>query len=100
MKLNKPEESIIVDQSVVSVSLMTQRPAEIRGIFCCHGGISEKLRKVEDLALYSRCFNDFSECEEQQVICDLLWADPDPSCDGFAYSQRGCGRNYGSRAVK
>jgi serine/threonine-protein phosphatase PP1 catalytic subunit len=46
-------------------------------IICMHGGLSPELDKLEQISEISR------PCDVPDVglLCDLLWADPDPSSD-------------------
>ena len=43
-----------------------------------HGGLSPKLKKVEDVNSIDR----FMEVPEKNVMCDLLWSDPVSSDNG------------------
>ncbi|TFK63162.1 Metallo-dependent phosphatase [Pluteus cervinus] len=55
----------------------TRKPfAKIDGrFFYVHGGISPELLKVDDM----RRLNRFMEPRSHGLLCDLLWADPNPS---------------------
>lgn len=57
------------------------------------------MTSIQDLELQNRIFNDFEDKKEQQLIQDLLWADPDPSIDGYTESPRGCAWNFGFSAA-
>jgi serine/threonine-protein phosphatase PPG1 len=65
-------------------------------IFCVHGGISSQFSTLDQIRVQER----FKEIPDEGVITDLLWSDPDPTRDGFAYSQRGAGYIFGGDAVK
>ena len=72
-----------------STSLSPEEP--IRRVFAVHGGISCHMQTLRDLEMQNRIFNDFGNSKEQQLIQDLLWADPNPQIDGYSESPRGCG---------
>ena len=48
-------------------------------IFCVHGGLSPELTSIKQLASVVRP----TSIPDQGLLCDLLWADPDPAITGF-----------------
>ena len=60
-------------------------------IFCVHGGLSPKVRLVEQIAIAERR----SEPQNSTEISDVLWSDPD-EIKGWALNQRGAGYLFGS----
>eukprot|EP00347_Sterkiella_histriomuscorum_P021925 403332293 len=72
--------------------------------FCIHGGISPKLKSIQNL----NSVNRKQEIPESGSLCDLLWADPVQSDNGtheekeidFVKNQRrGCSVLFGKKAV-
>lgn len=59
-------------------------------VVCMHGGLSPSLSNLEDLNQIQRpC-----EIPEEGLLCDLVWADPDPDvtvskCRTFPSKRRG-----------
>ncbi|CAL6029272.1 Serine/threonine-protein_phosphatase [Hexamita inflata] len=94
------DDSIFGEQSTLTSFTNTSTgSAKLRKIFAVHGGISCHMQKIEEIALAYRIFNDFDESEDQRLIQDLLWADPDPSIDHFKQSNRGCSMSFGYKAA-
>ncbi|ELP88307.1 serine/threonine protein phosphatase 2B catalytic subunit, putative [Entamoeba invadens IP1] len=81
-----------------------------RGIgefFCCHGGISPDLNKIEEIDKIYR----FTEVPSKGLFCDLLWSDPFVPEPGQKNKEittlhfvknvyRGCSYIYGVEAMK
>ena len=65
-------------------------------IFCVHGGLSPRITTLDQIRVLER----FKEVPSEGPLADLLWSDPDPSRDGFTYSQRGAGYIFGGDMVK
>ncbi|XP_030568679.1 serine/threonine-protein phosphatase PP1-like [Drosophila novamexicana] len=64
-------------------------------IFCCHGGLSPLLHDFNDIRSLSRpC-----EIKTNGLLCDLLWADPDPAVVGWAKNSRGVSFTFGADIV-
>lgn len=65
-------------------------------ILCMHGGISQELtslNSIERLKLPA-------EVPDAGLACDLLWADPDASVDGWATSDRGVSFLFGKAPLQ
>ena len=65
-------------------------------VFCVHGGISPLLKTVQDIALVKKPLESYLENE---MICDVLWSDPDDSKEAFTENRRGLGCKYSADAV-
>lgn len=59
-------------------------------IFCVHGGLSPKIKLIEQLAISERR----SEPQNGTGISDILWSDPE-EIQGWATNQRGAGFLFG-----
>lgn len=53
-------------------------------IFCVHGGLSPNISTLDQIRVLER----FKEVPHEGPLTDLLWSDPDPTRDGFGFSQR------------
>ncbi|XP_062128678.1 serine/threonine-protein phosphatase alpha-3 isoform-like [Drosophila sulfurigaster albostrigata] len=62
-----------------------------RRIFCCHGGLSQRLKDLNDIKLLPRP----TEVPDEGLLCDLLWSDPDRFGFGYSPSDRGVSFLYG-----
>eukprot|EP01062_Namystynia_karyoxenos_P077369 TRINITY_DN7776_c0_g1_i1.p1 TRINITY_DN7776_c0_g1~~TRINITY_DN7776_c0_g1_i1.p1 ORF type:complete len:1205 (+),score=292.31 TRINITY_DN7776_c0_g1_i1:366-3617(+) len=62
-------------------------------IFCCHGGLSPKLRSWEEVLCVSRDCDIDQTCEGPQA--DLTWSDPQEDVDDFTPNIRGLGCIFG-----
>ncbi len=60
-------------------------------VFCVHGGISPKLRELDDLRLIDRV----KEIPHDGLVCDIMWSDPE-EIQGWKESARGAGYLFGS----
>ncbi|KAH8300336.1 hypothetical protein KR044_013126 [Drosophila immigrans] len=64
-------------------------------IFCCHGGLSPDLSNMGQIHKLTRpC-----EVPDKGLLCDLLWADPDPKIMGWSENDRGVSVTFGSDIV-
>lgn len=69
---------------------------------CVHGGISPKIKRIEDVSLIKR----FKEPPKEGAFCDLLWADPIENENEAKYIEytnnpvRGCSYFFGAKATK
>jgi serine/threonine-protein phosphatase 6 catalytic subunit len=64
-------------------------------ILCVHGGISPRLKTIDQLRLVDRMM----EIPSEGPFSDLMWSDPD-DIESFILNARGAGWIYGRRAVK
>ncbi|XP_023173482.1 serine/threonine-protein phosphatase alpha-3 isoform-like [Drosophila hydei] len=65
-------------------------------IFCCHGGLSQKLMELKDIDLLTRpC-----DVPDKGLLCDLLWSDPDMTGFGYTPSDRGVSFLYGRDVIE
>ena len=53
-------------------------------IFCMHGGLSPELEDLSQIMDIPRP----TDVPDEGLLCDLLWADPDPYCRGWMHSMR------------
>ena len=51
-------------------------------IFCCHGGLSPELMKGEGLDKIRELPRP-TDVPDDGLLCDLMWADPDPDVKMF-----------------
>ena len=65
-------------------------------VFCVHGGISPKLKNLEDFVQLQKPYNISNE----SIFTDLLWSDPfDDIKTGFMKSPRGIGYYFSSESL-
>ncbi|KAJ8529555.1 hypothetical protein K7X08_036390 [Anisodus acutangulus] len=64
-------------------------------ILCMHGGISPELKNLEQINEIQRP----AEIPDGGLLCDLLWADPDPRIKGWSESDRGVSCTFGPDVV-
>ncbi|OHS93968.1 Serine/threonine-protein phosphatase PP1 [Tritrichomonas foetus] len=65
-------------------------------IFCVHGGISPKIKKISEIENLERPLIHVDE----SGICDLLWSDPRRDVKKFKKSERGLGFYFGKKPLK
>jgi len=66
-------------------------------IFCCHGGLSPELSRLEDITQF---IERPTEIRESGLLCDLLWSDPEPGVEGWQPNDRGVSYVFGEQKVK
>ncbi|GAX19791.1 hypothetical protein FisN_11Lh352 [Fistulifera solaris] len=65
-------------------------------IICMHGGLSPELAQMEQIANIARpC-----DVPDTGLLCDILWADPDPSITGWGENDRGVSFTFGGDVVR
>uniref|UniRef100_A0A0K0EYT0 Serine/threonine-protein phosphatase n=1 Tax=Strongyloides venezuelensis TaxID=75913 RepID=A0A0K0EYT0_STRVS len=64
-------------------------------ILCMHGGLSPDLKKREDLKNIPRPTCPY----KSNIVCDLLWSDPDSNVVGFSGNARGISYLFGVNIV-
>jgi serine/threonine-protein phosphatase PP1 catalytic subunit len=65
-------------------------------IFCVHGGLSKELTDLSFLKELKRPL----WVEGNEMLTDLLWADPNPEGDGYEKSDRGTSYTFGADVVR
>ncbi|KAL3349691.1 hypothetical protein AABB24_022665 [Solanum stoloniferum] len=68
---------------------------EYEKILCMHGGISPELKSLDLINEIERP----AEIPDGGLLCDLLWADPDPRIKGWSDSDRGVSCTFGPDVV-
>ena len=61
-----------------------------------HAGLSPSLLNIDDINQIKR----IKEIPHEGPFADLMWSDPDSDTQGFKYSQRGAGYNFGQDVVE
>ncbi len=64
-------------------------------IFCVHGGLSPKLKQIDDLLALDRK----QEIPHTGLMCDIMWSDPE-DVKSWTYSTRGAGWLFGQEIVE
>ena len=65
-------------------------------MFCVHGGLSPELLRLEQILNISRP----SDVPDEGLLCDFLWADPDPGMVGWGENARGVSYTFGADIVQ
>ena len=65
-------------------------------IFCVHGGLSPELRTFDQIGSLRRP----TDVPDAGMMCDFLWADPEPHTTGWAESERGVSYTFGPDVVQ
>lgn len=64
-------------------------------ILCMHGGIGKELVSVSQLKNFKRPL----EIPDNGIVCDLVWADPSDSVNGFGPNERGVSCTFSPKAL-
>ena len=59
--------------------------------FCAHGGISRELKNLDQINKIRKPI----EVDDEGIMCDLLWSDPNPDGNGWKESDRGVSYIFG-----
>lgn len=65
-------------------------------ILCMHGGISPELKSIKQILEIPRP----TDIPDKGLLCDLLWADPEPGIDGWSGNDRGVSVTFGVDKVQ
>ena len=63
-------------------------------IFCVHGGLSQEIRKIDQIRLIDRQ----REIPHDGPFSDLMWSDPE-DIERWALAPRGAGQLFGAKIV-
>lgn len=67
-----------------------------KNIFCVHGGISSHLKSIYQIETLERPIVTF---QDNDLLSDLMWSDPNPSISYYLESERGYGSVFGQDAI-
>lgn len=102
---NKPDN--IYEKFVKEIFAYLPLAAEVsERIFCVHGGLSQYLQVKNENGVSNDLdviFNSIkfpiTDANDNELIQDLLWADPSPDTKGFTPSERGTSFTFGKDTV-
>jgi serine/threonine-protein phosphatase PP1 catalytic subunit len=61
-----------------------------------HGGLSPELKKLEQIANIKRP----TDIPDQGLLCDLMWADPDPDVGMWEENERGVSVIFSNKVIE
>jgi len=67
-------------------------------IFCMHGGLSPQIMKRNSLQQIANIKRP-TDVPDRGLLCDLLWADPDPYIDTWGPNDRGVSYTFGAAVL-
>jgi len=67
-------------------------------IFCMHGGLSPQIMKRNSLQSIANIKRP-TDVPDRGLLCDLLWADPDPYIDTWGPNDRGVSYTFGAAVL-
>jgi len=67
-------------------------------IFCMHGGLSPQIMKRQSLQQIANIKRP-TDVPDRGLLCDLLWADPDPYIDTWGPNDRGVSYTFGAAVL-
>ena len=95
-KYSKPDEGKYIFEKINELFDLFQLAAIIDNkIFCVHGGLSPKIKKIEEINQIDRKL----EIPREGIIPDLIWSDPSEEIMEYSPSSKGAGQFYGEKAV-
>ena len=95
-KYSKPDEGNYIFEKINELFDLFQLAAVIDNkIFCVHGGLSPKIKKIEEINQIDRKL----EIPREGIIPDLIWSDPSLEIMEYSPSSKGAGQFYGEKAV-
>lgn len=65
-------------------------------ILCMHGGLSPDLDHLSQIFDIPRP----TDVPDEGLLCDLLWADPEPAVNGWGYNARGVSYTFGPDVIQ
>ena len=95
-KYSKPDEGKYIFEKINELFDLFQLAAVVDNkIFCVHGGLSPKIKKIEEINKIDRKL----EIPREGIITDLIWSDPSEEIMEYSPSPKGAGQFYGEKAV-
>ncbi len=95
-KYSKPDEGKHIFEKINELFDLFQLAAVVDNkIFCVHGGLSPKIKKIEEINKIDRKL----EIPREGIITDLIWSDPSEEIMEYSPSPKGAGQFYGEKAV-
>lgn len=95
-KYTEPDKGKYIFQKINELFDLFQLAAIIDNkIFCVHGGLSPKIKKIEEINQIDRKL----EIPREGIMTDLIWSDPSEEIMEYSPSSKGAGQFYGEKAV-